>query len=45
MNNAYTFAYNNKITTINTIEQADMNGPLTRIAMAKMLSYFAINVL
>jgi len=45
MNNAYTFAYNNKITTINIIEQAGMNKPLTRIAMAKMLSYYAINVL
>ena len=45
MNNAYTFAHENKITTMNTIEKADMNGPLTRVAMAKMLSYYAINVL
>ena len=28
-----------------TIEEANMEGPLTRIAMAKMLSYYAINVL
>ena len=27
------------------IEKADMNAPLTRIAMAKMLSQYAINVL
>ena len=33
------------ITTKNTIESADMNGKLTRIAMAKMLSQYAINIL
>jgi hypothetical protein len=27
------------------IEEADMNSPLTRIAMAKMLSQYAINIL
>ncbi len=42
---AYRFAYNNKITTINNIENADMNWWLTRIAMAKMLSQYAINIL
>jgi len=43
--NAYEFAYKHGITTMPTIEQANMEGPLTRIAMAKMLSYYAINVL
>ena len=45
MNNAYEFAYDNWITTINTIDRARMNGTLTRIEMAKMLSNYAINVL
>jgi len=43
--NAYTFAKENWITTTSTIEQAKMNTSLSRIAMAKMLSYYAINVL
>jgi hypothetical protein len=30
---------------MNSPEEADMFGPLTRIAMAKMLSQYAINVL
>ena len=42
---AYEFAYENKITTMDTIEKADMEWSLTRIAMAKMLSKYAINVL
>ena len=42
---AYKFAYENWITTMDTIEKADMEGPLTRIAMAKMLSNYAINIL
>ena len=42
---AYNFAYKNGITTTSSIEKAKMNSPLTRIAMAKMLSQFAINVL
>jgi len=42
---AYEFAYENKITTMETIEKADMEWNLTRIAMAKMLSKYAINVL
>ena len=45
LNNAYTFAYKNGITTMWTIEKAKMNSPLTRIAMAKMLSNYTINVL
>lgn len=42
---AYTFAKEKSITTMDTIEDANMEKPLTRIAMAKMLSYYAINVL
>ena len=45
MNEAYEFAYKNWITTSKNIEKAKMNSPLTRIAMAKMLSYYAINIL
>ena len=44
-NNAYKFAYKNGITTTKSIDKAKMNSPLTRIAMAKMLSNYAINVL
>ena len=44
-NNAYTFAYKAWITTTNSIEEANMRGKLTRIAMAKMLSNYAINIL
>lgn len=42
---AYEFAFQNGITTMPTIEEADMNGNLNRIAMAKMLSQYAINIL
>ena len=42
---AYEFAYKNWITTMDSIEKANMGWKLTRIAMAKMLSYYAINVL
>ncbi len=42
---AYEFAYKNGITTMDSIEKADMYWPLTRVAMAKMLSQYAINVL
>ncbi len=45
MNDAYEYAHNNGITTTSNIEKAKMNSPLTRIAMAKMLSYYAINIL
>lgn len=44
-NNAYKFSYINKITTTPTIYSAGMKDKLTRIAMAKMLSQYAINVL
>ncbi len=45
MEDAYKFAYKNWITTVNNIDKAKMYSPLTRIAMAKMLSNYAINVL
>ena len=45
MNDAYQFAHDNWITTINNIGMANMDWWLTRIAMAKMLSQYAINVL
>jgi hypothetical protein len=45
LNDAYNFAYEYWITTQNSIYNANMYGNLTRIAMAKMLSEYAINVL
>ena len=45
MTEAYKFAYDNWITTIYSIDKAKLNSPLTRIAMAKMLSQYAINIL
>ena len=45
MNQAYQFAYHYGITTKTNIKDAAMNWELTRIAMAKMLSQYAINVL
>jgi len=45
LQDAYQFAYQNKITTQNSIDKADMYWWLTRIAMAKMLSQYAINIL
>lgn len=42
---AYDYAYSQGITTVSSIEKVNMNGSLTRIAMAKMLSNFSINVL
>ena len=44
-NEAYEFAFKNWITTMDDISKADMNGGLTRIAMGKMLSQYAINIL
>ena len=44
-NQAYQFSYRNGITTKDTLKWAQMDRQLTRIAMAKMLSYYAINVL
>ena len=45
MNNAYNFSYDNWITTMKNIDKANMNWNLNRIAMAKMLSQYAINIL
>lgn len=45
LNNAYDFAYEYWITSQDSINNANMYAPLTRIAMAKMLSEYAINVL
>jgi hypothetical protein len=42
---AYSYAYKNGITTMNTIEKANIDWNLTRIAMAKMMANYAINVL
>ena len=42
---AYEFAKWHWITTMPSIQEADMNWKLTRIVMAKMLSYYAMNVL
>jgi hypothetical protein len=42
---AYNFARKYWITTAPSINDAKMYSPLTRIQMAKILSYFAINVL
>jgi len=42
---AYDYAYQNGITTMSTIERANINGNLTRIEMAKMISNYAINIL
>ena len=42
---AYNYAYQNGITTMTSIGIADMGWNLTRIAMAKMLSNYAINIL
>lgn len=45
MEQAYNFSHSYWITTEASVKDAQMNGPLTRIQMAKMLSNFAMNVL
>lgn len=42
---AYNWAYENGITTMNSIEKANMKWNITREEMAKMISNYAINVL
>ena len=42
---AYDFAHTYWITTKTSVESAEMNKPLTRIQMAKMLSNYAMNVM
>ncbi len=44
-NNAYEFAFRNGITTMPDIQNAHMYGELNRIAMAKMLSNYGMNIL
>ena len=45
LQDAYNFAYENGITTMDSIDKANMDGWLNRIAMAKMLSNYAMNIL
>ena len=45
LNSAYTFAYQNNITTIDDCEKVDLNGSLIRSHMAKMISNFAMTTL
>lgn len=42
---AYNYAYTNRITTMDSIEKADMDWELTRIAMSKMITNYAVNIL
>lgn len=42
---AYNYAHKNGITTMSSIDNADMYGSLTRIAMAKMIANYAKTVL
>ena len=44
-NKAYQFSYSNNITTKSPIRDANLNGVLTRIEMAKMLSQYAMNIM
>ncbi|MFA7298484.1 MAG: right-handed parallel beta-helix repeat-containing protein [Candidatus Absconditabacterales bacterium] len=44
LNNAYLWAYAHSITTMNTIQKANMGGNLIRSHMAKMISNFAITL-
>ena len=43
--NAYNYAYNNWITTADSIKNANMTGEITRIEMSKMISTYAMNML
>lgn len=45
LHNAFSFAQSYGITTAPNIQEAQMHEPLTRIAMAKMLSLYALQVL
>lgn len=42
---AYDYAYENGITTMSSIDNANMYGSLTRIALAKMIANYAMDVL
>ena len=41
---AYTYAKSKNITSMETIETADMYGNLTRIAMAKMMANYVLDL-
>lgn len=43
--NAYNYAYEKWVTTMNSISKANMYWSITRIEMAKMISEFSVNVL
>ena len=45
LNNAYLWAFDYDITTMDTIQSANIDGKLIRKDMAKMVSNFAVNVL
>ena len=45
LNQAYDYAYNNGITTMDSIDNANMYGSLTRVAMAKMMANYSMDVL
>ena len=45
INQAYQFAYNYGLTNKSDITDAKMGRKITRIELAKILSYFAINIL
>ena len=42
---AYKWAYDNWVTTMDSIEKANMNWKITREEMAKMISNYAKNIL
>ncbi len=45
LKDAYLYGYLRGITTMETISEANLEGPLTRAAMAKMMSVYATQVL
>ena len=45
LQSAYTWAYNNWITTQSTIDKANMNWEITRIELSKMISNYATKIL
>ena len=45
LQHAYNWAYKNKITTMSSIEKANMKWNITREEMAKMISNYAVNIL
>lgn len=41
---AYAYAYGMGVTTMDSIDKADMNGNLTRVALAKMISNYVLDL-